>query len=107
SGDGRITLLILEAATMVSPSDHPSDVRPGEVFALEQETLAGCASQGVGEDVAEVEAGGVTSLSEAPVRQPCFGDVLRVHRDHHDFGLLINVSSSRPPASPFRASLTR
>ena len=54
-------------AGILTPSDHATDIRLGEIIAVEQEGFAGRAGQRVGEKIAEIEAGGVTSLAEASV----------------------------------------
>src|SRR5437867_1293309 len=76
------------APAMVAPSDDATDISFGEIIALEEEWLARRAGKRVGEQVAEIEASGVTSFAETSVRPPRLRDVLRVDRDHHDFGLV-------------------
>src|SRR6267142_2366765 len=70
----------------VRPSDHTTDIRLGEIIAFEQEWLARRAGQRVGEYVAEIEPGSVTSLAESPVRSSRLGYVLRVDGDNHNVG---------------------
>jgi hypothetical protein len=55
--------------------------------------------QSIGEHVAEIEAGGVTSLAEAAVRPSCLGHVPRVDGDHHNVGFLDQVIEFAPPSS--------
>ena len=43
----------------------PCDIRPGEIVAFKQQGLAGDLGQRVGEDVAEIQASGVTASAEA------------------------------------------
>src|SRR3989442_5205257 len=75
---------------MLTPSDHATDIRLGEIIALEQERLARRAGQRVGENIAEIEAGGVTSLAEASVSPSRLGHMLRIDVDHDDLGLRDN-----------------
>jgi hypothetical protein len=75
-------------AEILTPSDHATDIRLGEIIALEQEGLARRAGQRVGENIAEIEAGGVTSLAEASVSPSRLGHLLRIDGDHDDLGLV-------------------
>ena len=62
------------------PSHHRKDVRFAEVSALEEQGLTGEFGQGVGEAIAEIEAGGMAALSE--VMESLAGDIdlLDAHR---------------------------
>lgn len=50
-----------ENSDIVRPSNHATDVGLGEIITLEEKWLTCRAGQRVGEHVAEIEAGGVTS----------------------------------------------
>jgi hypothetical protein len=78
----------------VLPSNDATDVRLGEIIALEQEGLTRGASQCVREHFAEIEAGGVTSFPEAAVRPSRFRHLLRIDGDSTTSALWISTSSS-------------
>jgi len=74
--------------SVIVTSEHPPDVSLGKIIAFEQEGLSRCASQRIGEDVAEIKAGGVASLAESSVGSSCLKDVLCVHGDDQNLRFL-------------------
>lgn len=78
-------------------SEDATDVGPGEIIAREQQRLARHACERKGDGVSEIQTRGVPSLAEAPVRSASTATTS---------AFWINASSSRPPGSPFRASMT-
>jgi hypothetical protein len=64
------------------------DVGAGEVLTLEQQCLPAGAREGVGKEIAVVQACSVPPASESPPRAPRFGHVIEVDGNHFNSGLL-------------------